>query len=378
MRNIPINEARLLATFSELALINSPSRHEGAVAERVSALLRALGAEVLVDQAGERLDGETGNLIARVPGTLDAPALLFCAHLDTVEPTVGLTIERHGALLASDGTTILGGDDKGGVAAILELLTVLRETGLPHPPLEIAFTVAEEVGLMGSQVLDYSLLTARAGFIADSSGPVGQIITRAPAQKNLDVTLRGRAAHAGIAPENGINAITVAARAIAGMRQGRIDAETTANIGIMHGGKATNIVPDTVQVIGEARSRDPRKLAEQVAHMTSCFRQAAEEMGAVAEINVTDVYPAFSLSEDALPVSLATQALTALGIPPVVTATGGGSDANFFNQHGIQSVILSFGMEHPHGHDETLSIPDWVRLVEWLYQIVRLAGEAGM
>jgi len=346
------------------------------MARRVAELLRELGAEVQTDDAGEKLGGETGNLIARVPSTMDAPPMLFCAHLDTVEPTEKLQVKREGNILSSDGNTILGADDKAGVAALIELLRALKEDGVPHPPLELVFTIAEEVGLMGSTVLDYSKVTAKYGFVPDSSGQVGLIINRAPAQKHLHVVIHGRAAHAGMAPEEGISAITVAARAIAEMKQGRIDSETTANIGTIHGGKATNIVADTVTIEGEARSRDPRKLEEQIAHMHACFVKAAEAAGATAEITISEVYPAFNLDENSPAVRLAKAALQELDLAPIVQATGGGSDANFLNGNGIETVILSAGYHHPHCTNETLEVDQFVKLAEWMYRIVQLAGAA--
>jgi len=374
MPDAPIDYERLDSTFIALANINSPSNREGAAAKHVIGILQELGAQVAVDDADARLGGETGNIIARLPGTVEAPALMFNAHLDTVEPTEQLRIRLHDDRITSDGDTILGADDKAGVAAILEMARSVREARIPHPPLELVFTVAEEVGLMGSMVLDYELITAQAGFVADSGGAVGRIVNRAPAQKNLKFTVHGRASHAGIAPEDGVNAITAAARAIAGLRQGRIDAETTANIGIIRGGKATNIVPDTVEVVGEARSRDPRKLQDQADHMRAEFQRAAESLGATVDIEETDIYPAFNLDIDAPPVRLAGQALESLELAPIIEATGGGSDANFFNAHGIQTVILSSGMSKPHCHDESLDLEQFHRLAHWLYHIVRVAG----
>ena len=374
MAEHPVNRARLLKTFIELVQIDAPSRKEGPILRHVTAILESLGARIVVDDAGERLHGETGNLIAYLPGAIDAPALMFCAHLDTIEPTGDLHVQQVNGLLTSDGATILGADDRAGVAAIIELLYMLRDTALPHPPLELVFPVAEEIGVMGSMVLDYALLSAPYGFVADSSGPVGKIVNRAPAQQHLQVTIHGRAAHAGMAPEDGCNAISVAARAIVAMRQGRIDEETTANIGKISGGKATNIVPDTVEIEGEARSRDPRKLAEQVAHMRACFEQAAHDAGATVEVVASDVYPAFNLPDDHPAVQLARRALLELEIPALVIPTGGGSDANFFNAHGIGSVILSAGYEHPHGHNECQDIDQLVLLAAWLYEIVRLAS----
>jgi tripeptide aminopeptidase len=374
MMDWPIDRERLLGTFTDLVQMNAPSRREGDIARRLQQVLTDLGAEVHFDAAAAALDGESGNLFARLPGTMEGPALLFCAHMDTVEPTAGLTVQHVDGVFSSDGSTILGADDRAGVAAVLEVLQVLRETDIPYPPLEIVFTVAEEVGLMGSTVMDYDRLTASVGFVPDGSGPVGLVITRAPAQQHLSVNVHGRAAHAGMAPEEGINAIAVAAKAISRMRLGRIDEETTANIGSVEGGKATNIVPDLVVIEGEARSRDPQKLAAQAAHMRTCFEEAAAEAGARAEVEISDVYPSFTLADDHRAVQLAKLALTEVGVTPRVTATGGGSDANFLNAHGIATVILSAGYEHPHGHDECLPDDQLVLLAQCLYQIVRLAG----
>jgi tripeptide aminopeptidase len=370
-----VNRDRLLSMFLELLAMNSTSRHETPMARKVSALLTELGAEFSTDDAAQVLGAESGNIIAHLPGTMDALPLLFCAHLDTVAPTDHLRIVRENGRISSDGTTILGADDKAGVAAIFEMIYALREHGAPYPPLEFVFTVAEEVGVMGSMVLDYARLQAKIGFVPDSTGPVGSIITHAPAQKHLAVSIRGKAAHAGMAPESGINAITVAARAIAHMRQGRVDDETTANIGVIHGGVATNMIPATVEIEGEARSRDPRKLDEQVAHMRACFAEAAEDAGAEVGIEVTDLYPAFNLDDADPAVQLATAALAPLGISPLITATGGGSDANYFNGHGIATVILSAGYQHAHGTEEYIEEDQLVLLAQWLYNIAALAGE---
>ena len=372
--DVTVNRERLLASFLELLAINSTSRHEAPMARKVSALLGELGAEFAPDNAAEALGGECGNIIARIAGTLNAPPLLFCAHIDTVAPTEHLSVVRNNGRISSDGTTILGADDKAGVAAIFEMIRALREQAVPHPPLELAFTVAEEIGVMGSMVLDYSRLQAKLGFVPDSTGAVGKIVTHAPAQKHLSVSIRGKAAHAGMAPEAGISAITVAARAIAAMRQGRVDDETTANIGTIHGGAATNIVPEIVQIEGEARSRNPKKLAAQVEHMRACFDDAARDAGAYVAVEVSDLYPAFNLDESSPAVTLAKEALAPLGIAPSIVATGGGSDANFFNGHGIATVILSAGYHNAHGTDEYIEEDQLVLLAQWLYNIATLAG----
>lgn len=375
MQNHLVNRARLLTTFLELLEINATSRQEAPMARKVNALLAALGATSSTDNAADALNGDSSNIFARIEGTVDAPPILFCAHIDTVAPTEHLTLVRSNGRISSDGTTILGADDKAGLAAIFEMIRMLQESAAPHPPLEIVFTVAEEIGVMGSMVLDYTKLQSKIGFVPDSTGAIGKIITHAPAQKHLSVSIRGKAAHAGMAPEAGISAITVAARAVANMRLGRVDAETTANIGTIHGGAATNIIPEIVQIEAEARSRDPQKLDAQVEHMRNCFEQSAAESGAYVAVEVTDLYPAFNLNEDCPAVKLAKAALEPLGIAPQIIATGGGSDANFFNGHGIASVILSAGYQNAHGTDEYIEEEQLVLLTQWLYNIATIAGE---
>jgi tripeptide aminopeptidase len=369
-----VNRERLLHTFERLLAIEAISREEKPMAEVLLAAMRELGATVRMDDAGVKLGGNVGNLVADLPGTVAAPALLFCAHLDTVQPTVGLQVQRSETHYTSDGTTILGADDRAGIAAMLEMLYTIRDSGMPHPPLQIVFTIAEEIGVMGSMVLDYELITAPYGFVPDTSGPVGRIITSAPAQQHIDVVVTGTAAHAGMCPEKGVCAITIAAKAIARMRLGRVDDETTANIGIIKGGQATNIVADRVEIEGEARSRDPQKLAAQVAHMRACLEEEAAAAGGAVEFRVVDTFPAFTLAPDSPTVRLATQAADAVGAPAVIMATGGGSDANFFNQHGIQAAIISTGYENAHTPAETQNIDELVKLAQMLVEIVALGA----
>ncbi len=366
MSDLQINYARLRDTFRALVLVDGPSRQEGNIARLVTGLLEEQGIVVQVDSSAAALVGEVGNLIARVPGTYEAEPLLFSVHLDTVEPTAGISLVETPNEITTDGSTILGADDRAGVAVLIELVRTLRESGMPHPPLELVFSVCEEIGVMGAQVLDYSLLHSRCGFVLDSSGAAGPLIISAPAQQHLQVVVHGVAAHAGMAPEAGISSIAVAARALARMKLGRIDAETTANIGTIHGGNATNIIADRVEMEGEARSRDPHKLRLQVEHMRECFISEAEAAGARAEVTVSDVYPAFTLAADSRPVRLASAALRALGIEPILASTGGGSDANFFNNRGIQALNLPAGYQHPHTHREKL---EWEQL-ELLLQCV--------
>ncbi len=374
MNDVLINGERLRETFRTLVRVNGPSRQEGEIARVVTALLTELNVTVVMDNAATALGGEVGNLIAHVPGTYAAEPLLFSVHLDTVEPTAGICLVESDGEIATDGSTILGADDRAGVAVLIELVRTLRENGLPHPPLELCFSVCEEIGVMGSQVLDYSLLHSRCAFVLDSSGAAGSLVISGPAQQHLRAEVFGMAAHAGITPEDGISSITVAAHALSRMKLGRIDAETTANFGIIHGGAATNVIADYVELEGEARSRDPRKLQQQVEHMRECFVREAEVAGARAEVTVTDVYPAFTLAAASRPVRLASAALRALGIEPILAATGGGSDANFFNNRGIEAVLLPACFQYPHSHREKLNVEQLELLLQCVLGIVEKAN----
>ncbi len=369
---MPINRERFLADFLELVRIPSPSGREREVAQAVKAKILTMGLTVLEDEAGKGFGGEQGNLIVKVPGNLEGvPPILLNAHLDTVLPCENVNPIVEGDKVRSDGRTILGADNKAGVCVLLELLRVLDEDGIQHGPLEIVFTVAEETGLHGAKHLDYSLISAEIGFVLDSGPPVNKVIVQAPSQKNLRAIVRGKSAHAGVSPEKGINAIQLAARAIASMRLGRIDQETTANIGVIRGGLATNIVPEEVEILGEARSHDPKKLEEQIAHMVSLIEKEAQKGGGKAEIEVTDVYRSFRITEDDLPSKVLKAALAKMGLKPQWEATGGGSDANIFNEHGIKCVLICCGEESPHSpENERLDIPSALQSVELLVNIV--------
>ena len=238
-----INEKRMVQLFCELARIKSLSGKEGAIARRLSILLKFMGAEVSADDAGRKIGGETGNLTARFPGTGPGEPFLLSAHMDTVGPADNVNPVLRKDRITSDGTTILGADCKAGIAIILEVIKTLEENRIPHPPIEAVFTVSEEMALLGSKYLDYGGLRSRYGLIFDNEQGIENVITSAPAADKMDIKVYGAAAHSGVAPEKGISAIKVVSNAIAGMKLGRIDSETTANIGFISGGNAINVVP---------------------------------------------------------------------------------------------------------------------------------------
>jgi tripeptide aminopeptidase len=372
---MPINRDRMLDQFLSLLRINSPPLKEGQIAAYLQNELRKLGFEVLVDSAGEATGGEVGNLIARKQGRRDAPWLMLSAHMDTVQPTEGLEPVVEGGVVRSSGNTILGADDKASLAIILEAVRALDEDEAPRGPLEVVFSIAEEIGLRGARTMDLSQLRSKFGYVLDSGKPVGGLITAAPTHDLLTVRVRGKAAHAGAQPEAGVSAIQAASAAIAAMKLGRIDEETTANIGTIHGGQATNIIPDFVEIKGEARSHSTEKLDQQVRHMIECFQQGAARYGASVEVETERAYTAYKVPDSDPLVQWAFEAGSRVGIEPTTRAGGGGSDANIFNAKGIRSVVMGVGYEDVHSTSERIAVDDMVKSAEMLYQLVLVAAE---
>ena len=354
------NEAtqRLVGKFIDMVRISSPSRHEGSFAAYAQKELEALGFSVEFDSAGTKTGGNTGNLIATLPGRTDVEPLMFCCHMDTVTPCVGIQPMVVSGVIRSDGTTILGGDDKAGIAAIIEGIRRVQERGVEHGLLQVLLTICEEVGMHGAKNLDYSKVKAQRVFVLDAEGPLGQIVVQGPAKDGISVVVHGRTAHAGLSPERGVSAIQVAARAIERMKLLRIDAETTANIGTISGGTATNIVAEQVEITAEARSLSNEKLDQQSAHMKACFEQAAAEFGVTVDVDIQRSYAAFKLTENDPVVKDCIAAMRSLGLPPELVSTGGGSDCNIFNARGMTTVDLAIGMTDVHTKDESIRISD--------------------
>ena len=370
-----VNQKRMLAEFFELVKIKSSTRAERDVADLLRDRLVGLGLDVMEDGCGSMIGGNCGNLIAYLPGKEpQAPVLLLSAHMDCVEPCGNIEPMLKAGLITSSGNTILGADDKAGIVGILEALRVLAEDGISHGDIQVVFTVAEEGGLSGAKHIDQSLLKGKLGYALDSGGAPGEIIIMAPGQNSLKVVFHGKTAHAGVAPEEGINAIVVAGKALAELKQGRIDSETTANVGIISGGHATNIVPDRVEILCEARSRSRNKLAEQTTDMCETFTRVAKECGARAEISVNKAYDAYSLSPEAPVVTLGMKAAEDIGLTPVLGATGGGSDANYFNAYGVPTAVLGVGMSKVHTNEEYIKEADLYNTAEFIVAIIKRAA----
>ncbi len=369
-----INEKRLVSCFMDLVKVDSESGREGEMAETLRKKLTELGLEVIIDNAAGKTGTETGNLIAGMNGGAGGPTLMFCAHMDTITPGCGINPVLENGIIRSIGETVLGADDKAGIAAIIEAITVLREKKLPHGRLELVFTICEETGLSGAKNLDFSLLSADMGFVLDCDGPPGTIINMGPSQDKIKAEVLGKAAHAGINPEQGINAIQVASRAIARMQLGRIDEETTANIGLITGGVAINVVPDRVTLQGETRSLQDEKRLRQTRAICDILQEATRESGGRLLLDVSTIYPAMHVPEDAPVVKLAVRAAEQLGLETHIRSTGGGSDTHIFNEYGIPCVNLGIAMQKVHTTDEFIRVEDLSAVASYVLAIIREAA----
>lgn len=363
-----INRERLKETFLELVALDSPSQLEGLVATYVKQRLETLGVVYEEDWAGKKTKGDSGNLIAWVDGSSDKEPLLLNAHLDTVQrPGEKVKVKFEDGIFKSDGNTILGADDKSGVAIILEILEVIKERGLKHRSIQPVFTICEEIGLLGAKNLDYSLIKAPWGLVLDGGNP-SEIINRAPMANRFLIEVIGREAHAGLHPEEGVNAIFLASKAIGQIPWGRIDEETTCNVGIIEGGKATNIVPAKATVKGEVRSHSQKKLEKQTNFIVDTFKKASP----LINIDVVEDYPLMVIEESHPLIKLVKEVGEKTGIEMVLKITGGGSDANIFNSKGIVSVIIGTGMKKVHTNEECIDLNDMVKSATLLLNIIAL------
>lgn len=372
-----LNKTRMLAEFKEIVALPCHTLQERTVLELLQSKLAAMGFELQEDDAGKQLGGNCGNLWAFLPGNkAGATSVLLSAHMDGVEPCGGTTVVQKDGILYSDGTTILGGDDKSGVVAILEGVRMLLEENAEHGDIQLLFTIAEEGGVNGSRCMDKSLLKAEVGYALDSEGAPGEIVVGAPGQYKYTISIHGKKAHGGLEPEKGINSVMIAAKALADVkRYGRIDEETTCNIGIINGGTATNIVPDLVVIQGDARSRNNDKLNAIKDEIVNTICTSAEKYGAKAEAEVEHKYSSFLVAEDSKVVELAKDACTACGFKADVTLTGGGSDANFINAYGVPCVILGTGMSNVHTVEEFLKEEDLYNSAYLVYEILKAAAK---
>ncbi|EAR53850.1 tripeptidase T [Photobacterium sp. SKA34] len=360
-----INQERLISHFIDLIKIDSESKNEKAISEALAEQLGQLGFSVSKLPVPESISNGS-NLYAKLDGELEDSIVLSC-HMDTVTPGNSIEPIIEDGVIRSKGDTILGGDDKSGIAAIIEAVRTIKENNKAHKTIELAFTVHEEGGLQGSKHFDMSYITAGKAIVLDSGGAIGAIVTSAPGQQSLKVTIKGKPAHAGLAPEEGINALTVASDAVMNMKLARIDYETTANIGIVSGGQATNIVMPELYLAAEARSLNDDKLATQVQHMLDVFNTTAEKHKAQIDIQSTRSYNAYSIADNDPHVIEIMTSFKKMGLAPFTVSTGGGSDANIFNEKGLKTVNLSTGMSKVHTTEEFITVEDMTNITEFLY-----------
>ena len=376
---IEINRERLAATFTELCQISSPSRREGVIATYLKKAFVDLGADTIYeDDSAVRTGSESGNLIIRFNGNRpDLEGLFLSCHMDTVEPAAGIEVVRTGDIFTSKGDTILGGDDKTGIAAVLELMTLLKENNISHPTLEVVITTCEEIGLFGAKNLEYGKLQTKYGYALDSTGN-NHVIVGAPAANKIKIEIKGMAAHAGLCPEAGINALALAATGLTSIRMGRLDEESTCNFGMIQGGVATNIVPELVILRGEVRSHSPEKLAKYTEEIFHTFEKiVADWQGNPAtgdnrpsvDIEIIGDYPPLSIAEDAPVLLRIKKAAAACGKELRYIVAGGGSDANIFNGFGLPTAIVATGMNKVHTVNEQLDLNDLVNLTELLFAL---------
>lgn len=372
-----INEQRLLETFLELVQIDSETGHEEIIQPILKEKFENLGLTVKQDNAGEQPDLGANNLICTLAATENqnkTQKIYFTSHMDTVAPGIGVKpIVKDDGYIYSDGTTVLGADDKAGIAALLELIQVLKENNIPHGQIQFVITVGEESGLLGAKALNPELLDAQFGYAVDASAPIGTTVLGAPTQMKLSAVIHGKKAHAST-PDKGVSAINIAAKAVSKMKLGKIDNETTANIGSFTGGSATNIVADEVTLHAEARSHDNNKIEAQINHMKQVFEETAEAYGCFADVITSKSYQGFKVDEDAKVTQYAVKSVQSLGLSGNTVVAGGGSDGNIINALGIPTVIIGIGYQNIHTTEERMEIQSLNLLAEQLLKIVELTS----
>jgi tripeptide aminopeptidase len=362
-----------LDLFLELAAISSPPGEEREVADVVVRYLRDCGLEADEDGAGAEIGSTAGNVYARLEPTRDGEPLFLCAHLDTVPPTDAIEPVVDDGVVRNVRPTILGSDNKAAVAAMLDATRRVLAENRPHAGIELLFTAKEEVGLLGAAAFDHTRLRARTGYVYDQAAPIGEVILGAPYALALEVTFHGRASHSGMFPEEGRSAIAAAARAIAEMRLGRVDDESTANVGQISGGTAQNIVPEWCTFLGEARSHDEQKLADLIQEMQDAVTFAAGVAECEVETRTKKSYRGYRFRRDDMPVRLAADALERCGFDVSYALSGGAADANVFNERGLRCVNLANGMADIHTPDEHIAVVDLEAMVEVTLALVDAA-----
>jgi len=369
-----MDRERLLKTFIELLMIKSPSKDEKEIVDCVSRILKNLGLEINIDNCGNKFGSNAGNIIAlyQAKNPSGSKPIFLAAHLDTVSVNGDIIpVIKDGKIINKNKDCILGGDNKIAVAAIIEAIKVIKEDNIPTGDIYIVFTISEEIGVLGSKCLDMELIKAKYGFAFDSDGNVGSIINKAPYQNSIYAQFKGKSAHAGIEPEKGINSIKAASIAVSSMKIGRIDNESTSNVGKIEGGTAGNIVAENTKLEMEARSLKLSKLEKITNDMINDLKKGAEKVGADLNYKIVREYDGFEISEDEIPIKVAKYAMEKLNIKPKIMSSGGGSDINIFNSKGKVSVNLSNGMENIHTNEEFVRVEQVIKLTNLVIEICK-------
>ena len=365
-----INKQRLIDQFIELVKIDSESGNETEIANYLKNKFSELGLNVIEDESKQETGFGAGNLICTLPANTEAASIYFTSHMDTVVPGKNIKPMIDNDVIKSDGSTILGADDKAGLATMIEAIICLKENNLSHGQIQFIITVGEESGLVGAKALDRSLIEAEFGYALDSDGPVGDIVYAAPTQMKIFAEIIGKTAHAGVAPEKGVSAITIASKAISNMPLGRIDHETTANIGRFQGGEKTNIVCDYVEILAEARSLDSDKVNKQINKMEQAFIDASDQQGGKVKLDTKLMYTGFKEDKNSQVIQIAEKAVQNIGRKSELKQSGGGSDANIIAGFGIPTVNLAVGYEDIHTTNEKMPITELVKLTELVLEII--------
>ena len=367
-----MDKQKILENFLNLVKIPGPSKYEKDVAEYVCNKLKDLGFTVRVDDVGEKINGNTGNVFAYKNSNHKTDlTLLFSSHMDTVKPCDNVNPIIKNDRVFSDGTTILGADDRSGINAILTGFEYVFDSGMDYPNIEIVFTVAEEIGLYGSRYIDSSNLKSKTGFVFDCSLPPGNIVTQTPSSVVFDIICKGRASHAAVAPEKGVHSIMIASRAISQLKTGLIDEDTIFNIGTISGGTATNVVPEQTIVQGEVRCFNEEKLMSVLENTKKIFKTEAENLNGFIDFKIDPKYKGFKLTEENSAVQIICKAIKRIGKECTFKKYVGGSDANNFNEKGIQTVNIGLGTENVHSKRESIPIENLIFASNLLVEIIR-------
>lgn len=370
-----IHRERLTELFLELVKIDGVSKRERPVADFVKDFLEKLSIEVYEDDAGANVKGNAGNVIAHIPGTSEGIPVVFLAHMDTVSTTAGVQVEIEDGVIKSGGDTILGADDRAGIAVMLELARLLKTERIPHADVSLVFTIAEEVGLCGAAFLDTHLLEGKVVFVLDSSDRPGTMVNRTAECRVFSIRVQGKAAHAGVEPEKGVDAIHAVSTAIAGLKLGRIDDETTANIGLIKGGTARNVVPELVTVEGEVRSTSREKLDKILSGIVSAFKRLEETHGVKVDISTSTSFQMVNIEPTDPVLILGEKSIRDSGLEPELVTVGGGSDANALAAKGIKAINLGIGYKDVHSSAESISIEDLCSVARIVMAIIENAKE---